>query len=84
MHRSLAGFGSKHISFNPDEISYIEELFKHNIIKCFIFSGAKIIAFYIELDFTATVLNHRKTGFSHIPHTHHPTGKAYIGIMIFG
>ena len=76
MNGSFSRFCGKYISFHTNDVANVEQFFPNLVIQRLVFSRANLISFYINLNFSCTILYHRKRSFTHIADTHNTSGKA--------
>jgi len=79
MYGCFTGLGCKNIPFHANKIPCGQHMFKHLIVKGFIFFGANRISIYVALNSASTILQFQKGGFPHDSAVHHSAGKRNRG-----
>ncbi len=60
MYGGFTRFGGENIAFYANDVAEIGKVFPHFIVHRLVFTGADLVAFYINLNFSGAVLDNGK------------------------
>ena len=79
MHGDFSRLCAEDKALDADKVADVQEFLENDVVKVFIFVGAKVVARNVHLNPALRVLQFGKTGLSHHATAHHAARDAHLG-----